>query len=227
LFSTAAACIVRTALSWEIKSDDITCKKIRSVITKGTVTDRDFNTRGWRWQCDSQNVGKSCLKIAILTYDNARFEINCGIIASCIPLMKPLIRYIKIRIWGAESSERLTSDENLSKRTHWFPQLWNNRGHLQSSHGANEPEDFDAYVRYTKERHRKRRPPNNAILAVSNPVMDTVPGRPPSLIVQPNVNLPLHGVPEVSGTNRYSTVDPIQELKGIVANHKFDEEMGR
>lgn len=98
---------------------------------------------------------------------------------------------------------------------------------MQSSHGINESEDFDAYVRYTKERHRRRRPPNNAAIAPRNPVMETVPGRPPSVASRPSVHLPLHGVPEVPGTNRYSTVDPIQELKGIVANHNFDEEMGR
>lgn len=161
------------------------------------------------------------------TNDVVRFEVNFGIIASCIPLMKPLIKHIKIRIWGAEFSERLASDDNLSKQSYWFPRLWKNRGHLQSSHGVNEPEDFDAYVRYTKERHRRRRPPNNAVAAVSNPVMETVPGRPPSGVSRPSVHLPLHGIPEDPSTNRYSTVDPIQELKRIVANHNFDEEMGR
>lgn len=148
-------------------------------------------------------------------------------IASCVPLMKPFIKYIKTRYWGEEFSERLASDENLSKQTHWFMRVWRNRGHLQSSHGANEPEDFDAYVQYTKERHRRKRPPNNVVIAANNPVMATVPGRPPSVTSQPSLKLPLHGVPQVPGTNRYSTADPIQELKGIVANHNFDEEMGR
>ena len=157
----------------------------------------------------------------------ARFEINFGMIASCVPLMKPLLKYIKARYWGEDFSERLDSDENLSKQTHWIARIWRNHGRMQSSHGANEPEDFDAYVRYTKERHRKRRPPKNAVVAVNNPVMTTVPDRPPSIASQPSLNLPLHGVPEIPGTNRYSSVDPIQELKGIVANHNFDEEMGR
>ena len=148
-------------------------------------------------------------------------------IASCIPLMKPLIKYIKTRYWGEDFSERLASDDNLSKHSHWFNRLWRNRGHQQSSHGANEPEDFDAYVRYTREWHRRRRPPNNAVAAVNNPVMSRAPSNAPSVVNQPTLHLPLHGVPEVPGTNRYSSADPIQELKGIVENHNFDEEMGR
>lgn len=157
-----------------------------------------------------------------------RFEINFGIMAPCIPLLKPLIKYIRIRIWGQDFSERLASDENLSKQTRWFPRLWRNRGHLQSSHGVNEPEDFDAYVKYTRERHRRKRPPKNIVAAGNKPVMTAMPIRPPSVAAsEPSLNLPLHGVPEIPGTNRYSTADPIQELKGIVAHHNFDEEMGR
>jgi len=200
---------------------------LRSVIIKDTITDRNFNTRDWDWQYDSQNVRKSVSRIAILIYNNTRFEINCKIIVSCISLIKPLIKYIKIRIWDAEFSERLTSNKNLSKQTYWFLQLRNNCSYLQFSHKVNKPEDFDIYIQYTKERHRKQKPPNNTIVAVSNSVINMVPDRLPNIITQSNINLSLHSVPEVSDTNRYSTVDSIQKLKNIIANYKFNKEIRR
>lgn len=203
-----------------------------------------------------------------------RFEVNIGIIAACVPLLKPLLKYIKLRYWKQDFSERLHSDENLSKQTGLFGRMWRNRGHMESSHGAHEPEDFNSYVRYIKERHRRKRAPLNTVIPnstlapVFEPAMTMAPGRPPSLArpkrppnttrlsthnpvmdmgqarsssvekvpsvrrpstaaSEPSLHLPLHGVPEIPGTNRYSTTDPIQELKGIVANHSFDEEMGR
>ena len=145
--------------------------------------------------------------------------------------MKPLWRSIRDRIWTQKSTERLDSDEDLSKHDHWYSRWLQTCGKrdLSSSHGANEPVDFNSYVRYTRDWHRRRRPPNAAIqedkesqpnveerrftMTENRPVLSRVPS------VQ-SLRLPLHGVRKED--NRYSTVDPIQELKGILERKELD-----
>lgn len=180
------------------------------------------------------------------------FEINLGIIAACIPFMKPLWRSIRSRIWSQKSTQRLDSDENLAKHDHWYSrwlQTCGKRDH-STSHGANEPSDFGAYVRYTRDWHRRKRPPNAAVeennptmpnavaeergftMTEDKPALSQVPSeegrstmtdnnsalsRVPSI---QSVHLPLHGVRKEN--NRYSTVDPIVELKGILENKELD-----
>lgn len=149
------------------------------------------------------------------------FEINLGIIAACIPLMKPLLRSVRQRIRTQRSSERLDSEENLPKYDHWYSrwlQTCGGRRGASSSHGLNEPVSFDAYVRYTRDWHRRKRPPN-AVVAEHHPVMSQVPSEVLSQVpsVQ-SLHLPLHGVRMAD--DRYSTVDPIVELKGIL-EHDF------
>lgn len=135
--------------------------------------------------------------------------------------MKPLLRSVRHRIRTQRSSERLGSDEDLSKHDHWYSrwlQTCGARRGASSSHGQNEPVSFDAYVRYTRDWHRRKRPPN-AVVAEHNPVMSQVPSEVLSQVpsVQ-SLHLPLHGVRKAD--DRYSTVDPIVELKGIL-EHDF------
>ncbi|KAL8789922.1 MAG: hypothetical protein Q9195_006583 [Heterodermia aff. obscurata] len=192
---TAGITIVRTALSWEITSEDMT------------------------WV----GVGNAFARI---------FEINLGIIAACIPLMKPFGRAIRNRLRTQRSTERLDSDEDLTKHSHWYSRWLQTCGRrdVPSSHGQNEPVSFDAYVRYTRDWHRRKRPPN-AAAANCNPVMSWEPSVQTSLgpSVQ-SLQLPLHGVP--GADDRYSTVDPIVELKGILetdfrGDEVDDMEIGR
>lgn len=197
---TAAACIVRTALSWEIKSNDLT------------------------WV----GVGNSLARI---------FEINLGMIAACIPLMKPLVRFLRTYFYGPPSSSRLSSDENLSKHTRWYTRMWRQRGFQNSSHGANEPDDFAAYVKYTRDQHRRKRLPGTggAVRAGSEPMENVARVRnEPVLSSVPSVaslHLPLHGVPtreegeKGEKTLRYSTADPIQELKGILETGRLSRNL--
>lgn len=197
---TAAACIVRTALSWEIKSNDLT------------------------WV----GVGNALARI---------FEINLGMIAACIPLMKPLIRFIRTYLFGPPSSSRLSSDENLSKGSRWYTRLWRHRGFQNSSHGVNEPEDFEDYVKYTRDQHRRRRlPGTGAAVRAEREMMENVARvrNEPVLSSVPSVaslHLPLHGVPtreegeRGERTLRYSTADPIQELKGILETGRLSRNL--
>ena len=130
--------------------------------------------------------------------------------------MKPFGRAIRNLIRTQRSTERLDSDEDLSKHDHWYSRWLQTCGRrdVSSSHGQNEPASFEAYVRYTRDWHRRRRPPN-AAAANCNPVMSWEPSvqtsRGPSV---QSLQLPLHGVP--GADDRYSTVDPIVELKGIL-----------
>ena len=165
------------------------------------------------------------------------FEINLGMIAACIPLMKPLVRFLRTYFFGPPSSSRLSSDENLSKTSRWYTHLWRHRGFQNSSHGANEPEDFEAYVKYTRDQHRRRRLPGtggavragsemmeNVARARNEPVLSSVPS-------VTSLHLPLHGVPtreegeKGEKTLRYSTADPIQELKGILETGRLSRNL--
>ena len=147
--------------------------------------------------------------------------------------MKPLWRSIRDRIWTQKSTERLDSNEDLSKHDHWYSRWLQTCGKrdLSSSHGANEPVDFDSYVRYTRGWHRRRRPPNAAVQEIRHPVPNavveekrfTLTENKPVLSRVPSVQslrLPLHGVRKED--NRYSTVDPIQELRGILETKELD-----
>lgn len=200
--STAAACIVRTALSWQVTSDDLT------------------------WV----GVGNALARI---------FEINLGMIAACIPLMRPLIRFLRIYFFGPPSSSRLSSDENLSRHTQWFNRWRKGRLH-QSSHGANEPETFEEYVKYTRDWRRRRRPPGHGAVTdavrADSDMMDTVARakHEPVLSSVPSatsLHLPLHGVPKPEitekgeNTLRYSTADPIQDLKGILETGRLSRNL--
>ena len=146
--------------------------------------------------------------------------------------MKPFGRAIRNLIRTQRSTERLDSDEDLTKHDHWYSRWLQTCGRpkASSSHGENEPASFDAYVRYTRDWHRRKRPPN-AAMASCNPVMSWEPSVQTSLgpSVQ-SLQLPLHGVP--GADDRYSTVDPIVELKGILETdfHRGevdDTEIGR
>ena len=147
--------------------------------------------------------------------------------------MKPLWRSIRDRIWTRKSTQRLDSDEDFSKHAHWYSRWLQTCGRrdLSSSHGANEPVDFDSYVRYTRDWHRRRRPPNAAIQEDRRPPPNalveekrlTMTENKPVLSRVPSVQslrLPLHGVRKEN--NRYSTVDPIQELRGILERKELD-----
>ena len=151
--------------------------------------------------------------------------------------MKPLWRSIRARIWTQKSTERLDSDEDLIKHDRWYSRWLQRCGtsDTPSSHGANEPIDFDAYVRYTRDWHRRRRPPNVPIEEKVHMVPDTarqerrvtmtenrpVLSRIPSV---QSLKLPLHGVRKED--NRYSTIDPIQELRGILESKEFTRNSG-
>ena len=116
--------------------------------------------------------------------------------------------------------------------------MWRHRGFRTSSHGVNEPEDFEAYVKYTRDQHRRRRlPGSSAALRAGSEMMDNVARvrNEPVLSSVPSVtslHLPLHGVPtrEEEGEKgekrlRYSTADPIQELKGILESGRLSRNL--
>ena len=132
--STAIACVVRTVFSGELRSPDISCEYYHlinnSFLSRTPKPANHVASRGWSSQCYSENVSLGLGPLSIGSNTFASIEVNLGNIAACMPLMKPLVRYMRAQISGKDIPETLRPTRSPTiPRSRWDIRFWTPRTH--------------------------------------------------------------------------------------------------
>ena len=85
--------------------------------------------------------------------NSASFEINLGIIAACIPLMKPLVRYVRARMSGEDPHMLLRTSTPTYSNSRWYSRGWGSRSGRSRPVGTS-----DAYDQSKSHEHQKWNP---------------------------------------------------------------------